>query len=212
MNQELNSKKAWNKLFKQNPRNQKLTKFLKRELDYFLSYLTKDSKILDFGCGVGDKTEYIRKKGFEVIGIDLSTQAIKFGKRTFPKCKLKEVKSLNTKFKSKSFDAIVAIAFLHCLNNKQIKKVIKEINKIIKDKGKIYILVMSDKDSTTKERGKKVEKDTYLMKSNKIFHLFSKEELKDLFSNYRFLTIKEKSEVKGKRNAVITAILEKNLK
>ncbi|MCZ4244888.1 class I SAM-dependent methyltransferase [Pedobacter punctiformis] len=57
------------------------------EAEFFIDNLTSflnpatDSKMLDIACGKGRHSIYLNKKGFNVTGIDLSEQSIKYAKQ-----------------------------------------------------------------------------------------------------------------------------------
>lgn len=57
------------------------------EAEFFIDNLTdflrpaEDSKMLDIACGKGRHAIYLNKKGFDVTGIDLSEQSIKYAKQ-----------------------------------------------------------------------------------------------------------------------------------
>lgn len=57
------------------------------EAEFFIDNLTKflipikEAKILDIACGKGRHSIYLNKNGFDVTGIDLSTQSIKYAKQ-----------------------------------------------------------------------------------------------------------------------------------
>ncbi|RDC55563.1 class I SAM-dependent methyltransferase [Pedobacter chinensis] len=57
------------------------------EAEFFIDNLTKylhpkaDSKMLDIACGKGRHSIYLNKKGYDVTGIDLSEQSIKYAKQ-----------------------------------------------------------------------------------------------------------------------------------
>src|SRR6056297_1224175 len=136
-------KPSWNKKFKENVKNQQFDLFLKRRINAFLKSLNQNSKILDLGCGNGEKAHYIGKLGFNVVGIDASEEAINYAKKNFPAVKFYKKDALSTKFKENSFDAIIAIAVFHCFLEKDRKKYIKEINRILKKRGLIFQLVLS---------------------------------------------------------------------
>lgn len=50
-------------------------------LDYFID-LVMYGKILDVGCGSGRDSNYLDQNGFEVEGIDASSELIKIAKKT----------------------------------------------------------------------------------------------------------------------------------
>ncbi|MEP2509893.1 MAG: methyltransferase domain-containing protein, partial [Reichenbachiella sp.] len=51
-------------------------KFLDHLINYFK--IVPNSKILDLACGKGRHSIYLNKKGFDVTGVDLSEENIKF--------------------------------------------------------------------------------------------------------------------------------------
>ena len=61
-------------------RNDEEAEFL---IDNLISYLkpAADSRVLDIACGRGRHATYLQKKGFDVTGIDLSEQNIKFAQQ-----------------------------------------------------------------------------------------------------------------------------------
>ena len=63
-------------------------------------------RVLDVGCGVGRHSLYLQKKGFDVLGIDISPLAIKICKlRGLKKTQVKSIEDLE--FKRNSFDTII---------------------------------------------------------------------------------------------------------
>lgn len=113
--------------------------------------LTKNSKILDVGCGKGftlyDFTRII--PGIKIRGIDISSYAIENGK--------KEVKSFLSlgnaanlgRFKNKKFDLVISLITLHNLELEECKKALTEIERVGK---KAFITVDAWKDEMEKER------------------------------------------------------------
>ena len=54
-----------------------------KSLDRFLSFLTKKSKIMDLGCGIGNYSNYMQENGMIVECIDASEEMIKTARNTF---------------------------------------------------------------------------------------------------------------------------------
>src|SRR3989338_6251916 len=52
--------------------------------DKFSSFLKPGDSILDAGCGVGLNSEYLIKKGFNVLGIDFSEKMLEIAKGKVP--------------------------------------------------------------------------------------------------------------------------------
>ena len=55
-----------------------------RDLPRIISRYTKGNRAVDFGCGAGRSTRFLRKLGFEVIGVDISEDMIKKAKALDP--------------------------------------------------------------------------------------------------------------------------------
>lgn len=100
----------------------------------------KEKKVLDIGCGDGVLSYLLAKAGANVIGIDVSKEALEFAKE---KCKnLKSLKFLEASaykvpFGNKSFDYVVSSDVIEHL--KYPEKMISEIKRIWNKKGKVII-------------------------------------------------------------------------
>lgn len=120
-------------------------------------------RVLDLGCGSGRHTVYLAKKGFEVYGIDIAPEGIKIAKKWLKKEKLKA--SLRTgniykklPYKDNFFDAIISTQTIHHERIESIKKAIKEIERILKPKGLIFISVRKRKLRKIWPKGTIIEK------------------------------------------------------
>lgn len=100
----------------------------------FIKYygLTKESKILDVGCGKGFMLyDFIKAlPGIYVRGIDISEYAIG---NALPEvksfCSVGNAKDLNI-FKDKEFDVIISINTVHNLKLEECKKALKELQRV----------------------------------------------------------------------------------
>ena len=87
----------------------------------------KNKKILDAGCGEGVLVEKYRKKGFNIIGLDLNYSSEYIKKRDIKK----------TGFKDKEFDVVLCLDVLEHINISEHETVIEELYRITKRKGLI---------------------------------------------------------------------------
>lgn len=118
---------------------------INKKVDDFIEIITrlhsnKDIKILELGCGTGEYTRLVAKRfpNLKIIGIDISSKILQVARQ---KCKgLKNVdfettSAYDTKFRKGQFDVIFGYYILHHL---EYKKLIPELNRILKKNGYLY--------------------------------------------------------------------------
>ena len=115
-------------------------------------------KILDLGSGGGRHVVYLTECGFEVYGIDAAPEGIKITKDCLKKGKLKAKLKVGNIYKrlpylNDFFDALISTQTLHHNKIREIKKLIKEMERILKSKGLIFITV------SRREPLKNIQKD-----------------------------------------------------
>ncbi len=78
--------------------------------------LIEGRRILEVGCGYGFLTDTLRKKGFEVYGIDLDQEAIDVGRSLYPQADIRIGDAYHLPFTDNSFDAVIFHEVLHHLD------------------------------------------------------------------------------------------------
>ena len=135
--------KQWDKIFRE-----KGKVFIKPQEDipkivkFFKKMVVK--RVLDLGCGSGRHLVYLAKQGFSVYGIDIASEGIKIAKEWLKKEKLKANLKIGDIYKklpyqNNFFDAIISIQTLHHNKIEKIRKAIKEIERILRPEGLIFI-------------------------------------------------------------------------
>ena len=102
-------------------------------------YSSKESQILDFGCGYGRICHELNSAGYKnIIGVDSSQKMIERGLKNHPDLRISPLK--NDLSELGEFDVIILFAVLTCIptNDGQLK-LIEELFKHIKPNGIIYI-------------------------------------------------------------------------
>ncbi|OGZ18890.1 MAG: hypothetical protein A2Z68_01275 [Candidatus Nealsonbacteria bacterium RBG_13_38_11] len=132
----------WDKIFKQQGKFfTKVQGDISRIVKLFKRRNVK--RVLDLGCGSGRHTVYLAKHGFEVYGIDISRTGIKMTRKFLLKEKLKgnlKIGSIYKKlpYKDNFFDAVISVQVLHHARIESIRKVIREIERVLKLKGLFF--------------------------------------------------------------------------
>ena len=148
---------------------------------------SKNSEILEYGCGAGAVLSYWYGKKYRLNGIDYSNTLIAKGKQYFPKINLRvgEISSIES-FENK-FDLIFSHSVFQYFDNYQYAKnlILKMLTKLNK-KGYICILDVPNKDKEKKfikklrkelgikEFQKKYEKNKHFFYKKSFFKYFAK--------------------------------------
>jgi len=104
----------------------------------------KVKRVLDLGCGAGRNLVYLSKKGFDMYGTDYAPEGLKIIKERLKKektsCRLKLGNIFNKlPYENDFFDAIISVQVLQHGKVNEIKKAIKEIKRVLKPEGLIFI-------------------------------------------------------------------------
>jgi len=114
---------------------------LQYQLTQFISYLPKDAKVLDVGCGSGKDVDYLTEEGFDVLGIDYSLEMIEEAKKLVPKGKFKVIDMMELEFEDESFDGIWSCASLLHIPKEFAHGVLTKFHDILKSEGTMFIAV-----------------------------------------------------------------------
>ncbi|HEA83726.1 MAG TPA: class I SAM-dependent methyltransferase [Thermodesulfobacterium geofontis] len=114
----------------------------KTEKELVLSLLKiKKGFSLDLGCGTGNYTLELHKKGFEVIGLDSSKEMLKVARKKVPELLFINGDAYFLPFKDQVFNLVVSITMFEFI--KEPTKVMKEIYRVLKPGGEVLIGTMN---------------------------------------------------------------------
>lgn len=112
--------------------------------------IIKPCKVLDVACGEGFYSIYLAKKGFDVMGIDLSEKAIEYAKENAKKAGVniifKAMDVMDLAELKEKFDFVLEWALLHCLARENWQNYINNVSDLLNEKGK-YLSVCFNIDS-----------------------------------------------------------------
>ncbi|MEA3430243.1 MAG: class I SAM-dependent methyltransferase [Nanoarchaeota archaeon] len=122
-----------------NRESSKLTSFDKFMCDELISRLDNNSKILDFGCGIGlPHDKYFVKNKIRLTGIDISEKHIELAKKNVKDAKYMVGDFFSKEIKGK-FNAIISFFAIFHIPRTEHKKLFSRMNYLLKSKG--YILI-----------------------------------------------------------------------
>lgn len=97
----------------------------------------KDSKILEIGCGMGYLTFALHKAGFNILGLDISQKAIDYAIKMYGDFYICADIFEYSKKNSNKFDIVILTEVIEHVTNPI--EFLKEIKKLLTDKGKIIV-------------------------------------------------------------------------
>ena len=160
----------------------------------------KIKSVLDLGCGAGRNSVYLAKKGFDVVGVDVSKSALTLANKWAKKEKLANATftlgtMINIPFDDCHLDAVVSISVIHHGVKEDIIRTIAEVHRILKKEGVFLANIASVKDPRYGE-GEKVEENTYSIleafeekRFEELHHFFTKKEAGEILTCFSHATV-----------------------
>jgi SAM-dependent methyltransferase len=105
-------------------------------------------EVLDVGAGSGWLVKSLRKNGFKACGIDNSPLAIKKGL-------VKKGQAINLPYASNRFDLVTAVSLIEHLNSFQAEKFLREVKRVLKPKGYLFLITPNYSSPTRLIQGKR---------------------------------------------------------
>ncbi len=111
------------------------------ELKRFIKLIPPSGQVLDAGCGVGKPTsEFLTKKGFTVVGVDISKRMIELAQANVPEAQFLQKNILELDFPNESFDGIICVYTLWHIPRANHFSIIFNFHRMLKKEG---ILVLN---------------------------------------------------------------------
>ena len=111
------------------------------------------TKILDAGCGAGRHVMFMAQEHLVPYGVDYSKTGVEYTKNLLnlngftdytDNIKCSSVTSLP--FEDNSFDGVISYGVLYYLHEDEIKEAVSEMKRVLKNDGKIFVVVRSTED------------------------------------------------------------------
>jgi len=116
-----------------------------RDLPEIISEHVRNGKAIDFGCGSGRSTRFLRKHGFDVVGVDIAEEMIKKAREIDPEGDYRLVKDGDlSQFEDRMYElALSAFTFDNIPTMEKKVKILKELARLLREDGGIVNLVSS---------------------------------------------------------------------
>jgi len=95
-----------------------------------INLLKKSDKILEIGCGIGSIVSELTKKGYNILGTDISSKAISYGLKKYGNIKLEIQAAETLPYEDKSFDVVLSFDLLEHIE--QVDRHLSEVHRILR--------------------------------------------------------------------------------
>jgi ubiquinone/menaquinone biosynthesis C-methylase UbiE len=112
-----------------------------RDIPNLIRKYVKGIEALDYGCGAGRSTRFLKSLGFETIGLDISKDMIREAEKRDSSGKYEQIKSGLIPYPSDSFDFIFSsIVFLEIPTLKEMEKILRDMRRVLRPGGVVIII------------------------------------------------------------------------
>ena len=163
-------------------------------LDNYTAYFKPDMCVLDLGCGVGMNLPAILKSGTDVVAADFSEIALDIIKTTFSKWRIQtccfDMRD-NFPFFDDTFDIIVADLSLHYFGKADMRHIVCEMKRVLKQSGALIARVHSINQIRTADCVE-IEPGFYYC-DGYCRKYFTEREIRDYFSRWKITALEQKT-------------------
>jgi len=115
-----------------------------RDLPAIMSEYVTGTRALDFGCGTGRSTRFLRKLGFNVTGVDISEDMLRVARTLDPSGDYRIVRGDNlTEFAPEAFDLIVSLFTFDNIPSTAKVRILSDLRNLLCPAGTIVSVVSS---------------------------------------------------------------------
>jgi SAM-dependent methyltransferase len=122
-----------------------------RDLPTILAQRVTGTKALDFGCGTGRSTRFLRKLGFQVTGVDISEDMLRIARAQDPAGDYRLVPEDNfSEFAPETFDLIVSLFTFDNVSTGAKVRIFSDLRSLLRPEG-TFVSVVSSPEIYTHE-------------------------------------------------------------
>ena len=155
-------------------------------------------RVLDLGCGSGKHLLYLAGRGFDLYGIDISGEAIKTARGLFKEKNLRADLRVGNIFKRLPFergyfDAVISTRALHHAGIGDIRRAIREMERVLRPGGVVYVTVRKRTKKGGRRGYRSIGPRTYVpvegQERGVVHYLFNKKLLEREFRRFKNLRV-----------------------
>lgn len=151
-------------------------------LDLFCERVNPTLPVCELGCGPGEISAYLKYKGLDMIGVDISGEMIKVTEKLNPAIKFQTGDVFNLDFSDESLSGVLAPFLFVNYELKDIRKGIQEIHRVLSLEGIFYLSFHTD--------GDRISVGDFLVEKNQLEFIFlDVDDVRDLLSSCGFEVI-----------------------
>jgi ubiquinone/menaquinone biosynthesis C-methylase UbiE len=98
-----------------------------------IDLLRTEDRILEIGCGIGTVVHELSKKGHDIIGIDISSEAIEYGRNKYGDIRLEVHAAETLPYEDESFEVVLSFDLFEHIA--EIDKHISEVRRVLRPGG-----------------------------------------------------------------------------
>jgi len=117
---------------------------VKKQISLYLKYLPKDKPILEGGCGLGPYLIYLKKQGYDVVGVDYNEEPLKKIKAYDKSLSVSVMDVRNLYFDNEAFGGYLSLGVIEHFPEGP-RKAIQEAYRVLK-KGGVFIVQVPTKN------------------------------------------------------------------
>ena len=142
----------------------------------FASLLPQGARVLDAGCGSGQKAKFFHDRGAQVLGIDFSEKLLEIARATAPACDFRLLDLRDIRTLSEDFDGVFAQASLLHIPKAEAFSVTEGMVSRLVPRGLLYIAVKAQRPGHAEEEV--VTENDYGYDYERFFSYYSLDEIR----------------------------------
>jgi SAM-dependent methyltransferase len=112
-----------------------------RDIPQLIRKYAKGSTALDYGCGAGRSTRFLKTLGLDVVGVDISPDMLEQAVSRDGSGDYSIIESQHLPFEGERFDIVFSsFVFLEISTIEEIEKILSEMMRVLKSDGVIFII------------------------------------------------------------------------